>query len=216
MTDGKQTSSPFTFFLVMLLILFLIMDPGIRTLLALGAGAIFEPIIGFDGNFPLLTLLFSGLIVTLITVILRHLTTDYLDVAETQHYTKHISKMLREAFKEGDKEKMNKIREKQMEFAQRSMKQSTSQMRVTMITMVIVVGIFAWLWYFLTAEVNYPYIAVPWSNFVDLRGVNILPNWILIYSSFTIPLSLVIGAVLRYLKLKKVLENEDSGEWSAG
>lgn len=211
MTSSQKQQNPFTFFLVMLLILFLLMDPGIRTLLALGAGAIFEPTIGFGGKYPIITLLFSGLVVTLLSVILRHLTTDYLEVAETQHYSKHISKMLREAFREGNKEKMNKIKEKQMEYMNKSMEQSSMQMKVSMVTMIAVVGIFAWLWYFIT-KLNYPYIAMPWDNFVDLRGVNVLPNWMLLYSLFTIPLSLVIGAILRYLKLKKVFENENSSE----
>ena len=213
MSSQKQ-QNPFTFFIVMLLILFLIMDPGIRTLLAIGTGAIFEPAIGFGGRYPLLTLLLSGFVVTLITVLLRHFTTNYLEVAETQHYMKHISKMLREALREGDKEKMKKIREKQMLYAQKNMVQSSNQMKITMVTMILVVGIFAWLWYFITT-MNYPFVAVPWSNFVDLRGINVLPNWMLLYSMFTIPISLVLGAILRYLKLKKVFENEDSGERSA-
>lgn len=207
---NKGRPNPFLFFLLMFLMIFLVIDPVIRYALALGLGFVLGPSIGFGGNYPIITILLSSVIVTTITLTFRHLVTDYLEVAEVQHYLRHISKLFREAIREGNKEKINKLREIQFKYAEKSMKQSYSQMKITFVTMLLVLGIFAWLWLFVT-ESPYPYVAVPWNNFVDLRGVNFLPNWILLYSLFASGLSLFLGQILKFLKLKKVFVNENRG-----
>ncbi|MEM3748251.1 MAG: hypothetical protein QXV43_00910, partial [Thermoplasmata archaeon] len=49
------------YFMILMLVMFVILIPEIRDALAIGVGFIFTPLLGFNGQFPILTIVFAAL-----------------------------------------------------------------------------------------------------------------------------------------------------------
>ena len=69
-----QSSNLILLMLFMLIIIFIM--PTFGPILGYYFGIVLEPIIGFNGNYPLLTLFFSGIIVVILSSLLTNFFTD--------------------------------------------------------------------------------------------------------------------------------------------
>ena len=85
-----------------------------------------------------------------------------------------------------------------------SMKQTTTQMKLMPVTMLIIIPIFAWLAVFV-GDLESAVITVPWSNFADLNATYVLPAWVLLYSLISVPFGQLLSRGLRYYSFKKRL-----------
>jgi uncharacterized membrane protein (DUF106 family) len=206
---GGGTSRFVTIFVVVLAV-FILIDPTLRGALGSAVGFVLMPIIGFDYRYPVLTLFLAGIVMTALTVVVRHYFTNYVEQAENQKIVSAFNKELRTARLENNTYKTKKLMEQQQAIMQKSMKSSMQQLKLMPATMIIVVPIFAWIAVFMTQLPN-ALVAVPWSYSVDLNAYNVFPNWVLLYSLVSIPFGQVLGRSLRYFDFKKRL-----GELAAG
>jgi len=161
--------------------------------------------VGFDGQFPVVTLFLTGIVMTSLTIIIRHFFTDYVEQVRSQKIVSAFNKELRKARTENNTFKIKKLTEQQDKIMKRSMQVSTSQLKLMPITMIIVVPIFAWISVFML-QVDTTMFAVPWSFNADLNGVYVLPSWILLYSLISLPFGQVLMRSLRYFSFRKRLE----------
>lgn len=201
----KQTSTFITIF-IFLFAMFVLFDQDLRDGLGQLVGFVLEPLIGLGGSAPVLTLMMAGVIMTGLTVVLRHFFTDYVAQAESQKIVSAFNKEFRQARVENNLYKMKKLSEQQQKIMQKSMSMSTSQMKLMPVTMLIIIPIFAWLSVFVAGlDPAVATVNVPWASNVPLNGWNVMPNWVLLYSLISIPASQVLTRALRYMEFRKKL-----------
>jgi uncharacterized membrane protein (DUF106 family) len=203
----KQLSTFFTIF-AFVFAMFVLFDQSLRLWLGNIVGVVLEPLVGFNEQIPVVTLFLTGVIMTALTVVVRHFFTDYVSQAENQKIVGAFNKELRQARLENNKYKIKKLTEQQSKILKKSMDMSTTQMKLMPLTMLIVIPIFAWLDVWMNGFTTIPVVNLPWAMSVPLLGPNgttILPNWILMYSLISIPFGQVLMRALRYFEFKKRL-----------
>ncbi len=206
MQRNPQSSTGLYFFLFFLLLMILFI-PEFRIGLGIAAGVVFNPLFSFGNNFPIYTIIATGIVLTLINTWARHHYTDWIQMAKIQQKMKAFNKVYREALMKRDESKIEKLKKIQMKYMSESMESQSRMMKATMITMFIVIAIFTWLWTFLQYQANYTYIAIPWSYKVDLNDmIVIFPAWLLIYSAITMPLAWIVQYIFKYFEFRKKLE----------
>lgn len=201
-------------FMLTLLVLF---DRNTRYALGAMMSVVMYPLIGFGGRYPVLTLTLGGVLMTLISIVVRHRFTNWVKMAELEEMNREVQKMIKEARLKGNKAKEEKLMEQQKKIAMEQMLYSTDQMKSTFATMLVIIAIFTWLAVFVASLPNKTF-STPWaSNVSFLRGgvvLGIVPMWIWVYSLVTIPLGQVIQKVLKSVEFKKRLaeiESEENG-----
>ena len=196
---AKQQSS-MGFFLLLMIALLILFDPRTRTWLANIVNYAFFPIFGFDYKYPVLTIFLAGSIVIILSALIRHFSTNWVEMAKMQDMVSFFQREYREAIKSQNKYKIKKLKKLQTEIMKKQSEVSSQQMKLMPITLIIFVPIFTWMWEFLIklAESGYHYyIDVPWKLHVSLFTSHVLPNWILLYSLLSIPLTQIIQYLLR-------------------
>lgn len=169
--------------------------------------------IGFDGLYPVSTLILAGLIMTSASSIVRSIMSDPIKMARNQHIQKEFNQEMRTARLENNLYKIKKLTEQQPKIMAASMSASQDQMKVMPVTMLIVIPIYAWVFYFLNNHVVDTFINVPWSEGVNLLSSFVLPSWILIYTLISIPIGQLVNKTVRHFLLAKrlaELEEESS------
>ena len=184
--------------------------------------------IAFDGQYPVLTLVIAGCIMITLGTVVRGFLQNPLKMARNQQIQSDFNKEFRQARIENNLFKMKKLQEMQPQITAMTMQQSTDQMKVMPITMLFVVPIYAWVWYFLTTgdmeptakyfvEGNviydtwgYVHVQMPWT-FIDLNGTLFLnfPVWIFIYTMISLPIGQIENRLIRLYLLKKELKRLD-------
>ena len=92
-----------------------------------------------------------------------------------------------------------------------TMQQSTDMMKVMPITMLFVIPIYAWVWYFLNVGGAYfdtdVIVMMPWCA-IDLNGFMFgsFPVWIFIYTMISLPIGQIENKLIRLYLLKKELK----------
>jgi uncharacterized membrane protein (DUF106 family) len=207
----KQLSTFFTIF-IFVFAMFVLFDTSLRQWLGDIVGVVFEPTVGLGGEFPVVTLFLTGVIMTALTVVVRHFFTDYVAQAENQKIVGAFNKELRQARVENNKYKIKKLTEQQQKILKKSMDMSTTQMKLMPLTMLIVIPIFAWLDVFMRglATLGPVVVNLPWALNVDLLGMTLLPNWVLLYSLISIPFGQILMRALRYFEFKKRLKEVEA------
>ncbi len=168
--DPKKQTSTFITIFTFVIAMFVLFDNDIRMWLGGVVGYGLEPLIGFGGTMPVVTLFLAGIIMTGLTITVRHFFTDYVKQAESQKIVSAFNAELRKARVENNKYKIKKLTEEQPRIMQKSMDQSTSQMKLMPLTMIIVIPIFAWLAVWIASWAPRPVVDVPWaSNWTPTR-----------------------------------------------
>ncbi|OGS41744.1 MAG: hypothetical protein A3K67_02880 [Euryarchaeota archaeon RBG_16_62_10] len=193
-------------FMIAILIMF---NPSYRQGLGNIVGVPLTPLVGFDGDLPILTLLFTGLLMSFFSITVRHLFIDWVDQARNARITSAFQKELREARSSNNTYKLKKLTEIQPQMMAQSLKSSQTQMKLMPVTMIVVIPIFAWLANFIYIDVASTAFSVPWEANADLERANVLPNWIILYSLLTLPFGQVLTRSLKYLSFGKKLRELD-------
>ena len=81
--DNKGQGSMLLMLLIFMMLIFFIM-PILGPPLAVGFGSVAEPVIGFNGQFPVLTIFFSGLIVVFLSSLLTNFFTDWKKMGQSR------------------------------------------------------------------------------------------------------------------------------------
>jgi len=201
----KPSSGTFMTIFMLGLALIVLLDQGLRSWLGEIAGYIFNPVIGFDYQYPIITLCLAGLFMTALTTSLRPLFTDFVKQAESQKIVSAYNKELRQARVENNMYKIKKLLELQPKIMEKSLEQTKNQFKLMPISMLIIIPIFAWLAVFV-GDLDSTLFAVPWSNVANFDDSYLLPSWILVYSCVTIPFGQILARTMRYFSFKKRLK----------
>ena len=194
--------------------LFIMFDNNLRLGLGKIIGFGLWPLVGFGGHEPVLTLLFTGLLMSFFSIIIRHLFVDWVGQARNQRIASAFQKELREARISNNTYKLKKLTELQPQIMAQSLKASQTQLKLMPVTMLVVIPIFAWLANFIYIDVSSiasTSFSVPWAFDASLKSSSILPNWVLLYSLVTLPFGQVLTRVLKYFSFKRKLVQLESG-----
>jgi len=195
-------------FMIAMLVMF---DNDLRQGLGKIVGTGLSPLVGFDGQLPILTLLFTGLLMSFFSISVRHLFVDWVGQARTAKMTSAFQKELRQARQSNNTYKLKKLTELQPQMMSQSMKSSQTQLKLMPITMLVIIPIFAWLANFVYLDLESTAFSVPWALDASMKNSNILPNWILLYSLMTLPFGQVLTRTLKYFSFSKRLRELESG-----
>ncbi len=216
--DRPKPRINFWMILMMMGILFIMIDPALRSGVAGGVGLVMEPIVGFNGRYPTLTIILTGIIMIFLTTIVRHFFIDWIRMAKVQNTMRAFQKEFNKARKEKDTKRVNELQKVQPEVMGLQAEMTGSQMKPMAFSMVIVVPLFAWLWEFITVF-DYQFFVAPWNLHVDffsregiIFGTSILPHWILLYSVMSIPFGQILQKALKVWSWRDRLHHVFSGE----
>ncbi len=204
-TPKGQMSQMITIFTFVLAI-FIMFDTTLRSALGTFIGYGLDPLFAFNNSYPIVTLILTGLLMSALTIFVRHLFTDYIEQTRSQKIVAAFNKELRDARKENNTFKMKKLLAEQPKILQKSMQQTTTQFKLLPISMIIVIPIFAWVSVFV-GHLDTAYFVVPWSNYANFNQVQFLfPDWVLVYTLVSIPFGQVLSRALRYFSFSKRLK----------
>jgi uncharacterized membrane protein (DUF106 family) len=201
--DPKKQMSQFITIFIFVFAMVVVFDQGLRTWLGSLVGLALEPLVGFNGTMPVVTLFLTGIIMAGLSVVLRHFFTDYVRQAESQKIVGAFNKELQKARVENNKYKIKKLTDEQPKIMKRSMDMSTGQMKMMPITMLAIIPIFAWLSVWINGLGPTAVVNLPWALNVELlHNPYWLPNWVLLYSLISIPTGQVLGRTLRFIEFR--------------
>lgn len=198
----KPKSSSFITILSFAAVFLILFNEGLRNQLGEWVGVVFDPLLGFGGRYPVLTILLAGTVMVLLTTLIRHFTTDWLEQARMQAYMRSFTKELGKARKDNNTYKMKKLQDKQPEVLQMQQQMQAKQMKTMPLTMIVVVPLFAWLFLFLEG-LDYWWYSAPWNPTVDMWETTLFPHYILLYMTLSIPLGALVQKAMKYASWKE-------------
>ena len=180
--------------LMFLMLMMLIIMPMFGPTLGLYFGYVLEPLIGFNGKYPVVTLFCAGLIVVTMSSLLTNFFTDWKKMGESQETSRAFQKELSDARKKGNENRVKKLMKMQPEIMKRQTEASGGMMKPMVFLIIFIWPIFMWLRAFL-ADMPYYYFSVPWANQVSLFSwpFNFGQAWLWLYLIF----SMVFGQLIR-------------------
>ena len=204
----RPATSPMFYMILMMGFMFIIVFvPEIREAIGGALGFVLQPLIGFNYQYPVITVLIAGLLTTILSTVIRHFMTDWVKMAKTQEVQKALTKDLRQAQKDNNLYKMKKLQELQTERMAQQSSTMVEQMKPMMVTMFVFIGIFTWLREFLYALESFEFASFGWnSQFHFFDSFIIFPNYILLYMLVSISFGQVLQKGLKYYSFKKRLE----------
>jgi len=202
---AKKSGGSFTTIFTLLLVYIVLIDPfklGIRTKLGVWSGYVLDPVFGFGGRWPVLTILLAGTFTIVVTTVIRHFTTDWLEQARMGAYMRSFNKELLAARKENNTYKVKKLQDRQPDVMRMQQEMQAKQMRTMPLTTVVVVPLFAWLFLFLE-RLGYWWFSAPWNPRVDMFSSTVFPHYMLLYMALSIPLGALVQKAMKYASWKE-------------
>ena len=209
-TPPKSGSSSLLLIMMLPMLLLIVMNPEIRVAMGDAVGGLFTPVFGFGGSFPVWTLFAASVVLVIFTTVIRHFFTDWMAMGRQKHTSSWVQKQYKEVRLKGNVSKMKKLNEYQADMMKQSTNTMGSQMKTTLVTIVVAMAIFLWLGVFMYSGTNSNFISTPWAPSVDYLKpgpfIHVMPTWILLYSVLSIPLGQVLGAALKIFSFQRKLE----------
>lgn len=193
--DNKAQGSMFLYLLIFLfLIFFVFSNPTVQVAMINFGQAVFYPIIGFGGQYPVLTIVFAGFIVVLLSGLLTNFFTDWKKMGASQEITRAFQKEIQKARREGNTNRVSKLMKMQPEIMKKQQEASSGSMKPMLFLIIFIYPIFMWLRFFLVGLPHY-FFTTPWANQVSFFSwpFGFGQAWIWLYIIF----SFVIGHVIR-------------------
>jgi len=189
-----------TYMMLFLVLMMLFLFSGVGPILGGIFGSVLQPVIGFSGEYPILTIVLAGVIVVMLSGSLTNFFTDWTKMGEMQQTQKAFSAEMQKARREGNTNKVNKLMKMQPELMKKQQEASSGSMKSMLFLFIFIWPIFIWLRTFLAALPHY-YVTVPWANNVSLFSwpFGFGQAWIWIYFIFSIVVGQVIRQGLKYI-----------------
>ena len=206
MPKGTMLAMMFTLLIMMVVVQF-------RSAIGEALDVVFS-VIDFDGKYPVLTLVLGGLIMITLSTTIRAALSHPIEQAKNQHIQSEFNFELRKARLENNLYKMKKLTEEQPKIMAGSMQQSTDMMKVMPITMLVVIPIYAWVWFFVNNTVpdDLIDIVMPWGTANLLDYIWFMPIWIIVYTLISLPIGQLENKAVTYILLKRRLRQLESEE----
>ena len=191
--DDKAQGSSNLLLLIIFMLMILFIMPTFGPILGVYFGYVLEPTIGFNGSYPMLTLLCAGLIVVFLSSLLTNFFTDWKKMGESQEISRAFQKEMTNARKTGNTNRVNKLMKMQPQIMKRQTEASSGMMKPMVFLIIFIFPIFMWLRGFL-GELPYYYFTAPWANSVSFFSKPLLwQAWLWLYLIF----SMVFGQLIR-------------------
>lgn len=210
-------SSTFLLLLGVLVVLFMMFDPTLRALVAEYVGYALNPLFGRDKVPIFWTLFVVGSIMILANTIVRHFLTDWVAMARTQEVMRTFQTEFKEARKANNTYKLKRLTDMNAELMKMQADMSTGQLKPMILTMLIVLPIFGWLFHVVDPVPGAcnTFLEVPWAatgSWCADDGtdwVGFIPRWIAIYSLLSIPIGQVVQKALKLWEYRHVDLDDD-------
>ncbi|MCD6383553.1 MAG: DUF106 domain-containing protein [Thermoplasmata archaeon] len=207
------SSSMLLMLMSLLLILFLFNSP-LGTAIAVATDKTLGPIIGFNRQYPLLTMFFTILLTVGISTTIRHYFADWIAMARSQKIMSEYNRMRTEAMKKNNTAMLKKLEGMQGEIMKIQNEQMSQTMKSSMIPMFLVIIFIKWLWSFMDT-LPYPVITMPWTAEWDMLryamegvccfGGRGLPYWLGFYTLLSLPVSQALMRGLKYIEFERII-----------
>lgn len=204
----RQSLTRFALIFLGILAVYAMFFPDVGRAFADGAGVVLNPMLGFGGAYPVITILLAGLLTTTISSILRHFMTPWIRMAKMNKIMSSFQKESMDAMRKGNTNKAEKLRERRAEV----MKQFTDiqfvQFKQLGATMFMFIVFFTWLRAFVDftlAQQGNLFFSVPWSFNAHFLDVYVFPGWILLYSLLALPFGQVLQRILKFFSFRRRL-----------
>ena len=195
---GQQGSSNLLMLMIFMMLIFFIM-PTLGPILGYYFGLVLEPLIGFNGRYPMLTLFFSGLIVVCLSSLFTNFFTDWIKMGESQEISRVFQQEIAKARKEGNTNRVKKLMKMQPEIMKKQTEVSSGTMKPMLFLIIFIWPIFMWLKTFLSGLSHY-YFTLPWANSVSFFSKPFLMQaWLWLYLIFSTIVGQVIRQGLKYI-----------------
>lgn len=210
----RPAGAPFQFATMLYMFLFLLgiimlFDTGTRNLVAGALDALFSPSIALGGQRPLVTMFLAAALEMMITAVASNYTTDWTKQARVQKWSSALGKATREALRSGKKDRIDALKQHQGTLQKLSAEVTFAQLKSMAITWFLIIAIYTWVGLFVGLHT----VIHPASTIVNIAGANVnltgglgglpIPTWFVLFSLFTIPLSLVFRRVLKHYSLSR-------------
>ena len=206
--DNKAQGSQLLMLMILMMMMFFIM-PTLGPYLGIYVfGPVLEPAIGFNGDYPILTLFFAGMLVVTLSSSLTNFFTDWKEMGEAQEMSKAFQKEIQKARKEGNTNRVSKLMKMQPEIMKKQTDASSGMMKPMVFLIIFIWPIFMWLKFFLSGLPHYHFTA-PWANQISFFS-NPLPigqAWIWLYLIFSMVVGQVIRQGLKYISWSNQWQN---------
>jgi uncharacterized membrane protein (DUF106 family) len=206
----KSGSSTMLILMMLPIMLIVVMDSNVRTAMGGAVGGLFTPVFGFGGLFPVWTLFACSVVLVIFTTTVRHFFTNWVDQGKQKHLSSWVQAQYKEVRAKGNVTKLKKLNEYQSEMMKQSTDTMGSQMKTTLVTIVVAMAIFLWLGVFMYSGTISNFISTPWAPTVDYLKpgpfIHVMPTWILLYSVLSIPLGQVLQSALKVFSFKRKLD----------
>jgi len=197
--DNKAQGSTLLYLMLFMIIILFIM-PTLGPILGYYFGLVLEPLIGFNGTTPVLTVAFAGLIVVILSSSLTNFFTDWKKMGEAQETSRAFQKEITEARKTGNTNRVNKLMKMQPQIMKKQTEASGGMMKPMLFLIIFIWPIFMWLRAFL-AGLDHYYFTVPWANQVSFFSYpfNFGQAWLWLYLIFSMIFGQMIRQGLKYI-----------------
>lgn len=152
---AKPAKSPFLYLMIFMMVMLLVLNPVVYSAIGQGMATVLGPVLGFGGRFPVLTLVLASVLTVAVTTYLRHLLTDWVGMGRAQELMRAFNREFSKARKDNNLHKIKKLQEKQADMFKMQAEMSGGQFKPMLITMVVVIPVFAWLLLFMSTPASY-------------------------------------------------------------
>jgi uncharacterized membrane protein (DUF106 family) len=204
------------FVIIMMISLFIMFDLNLRRAIALALDPVFSPIFSFGGKYPGLTLLCTGIFLVFCSTTIRHLMTDWVEVARSQKLLTAFQKERTDAMISGNTVKQKRLEEMAPEIQQKQMVLMISNFKPVIFTMLFFIVVFPWIWMIYFKEhLLYDFFTLPWATKWDLQtpvsfcGGGNIGNWIFIYILISFPIGFLIQNGLKFITFTRKIKHSE-------
>jgi uncharacterized membrane protein (DUF106 family) len=221
--------STFLYTFLFILGILMLFDTSTRYTVAQGVGYLLGPLIGFGGRYVLLTMFLAAAIEMIVTAVAYNYTTDWVKAAKVQKWSAAFRKVQMAAMRSGKKDRIDALQPHSQQLQRLSTEVTFAQLKGMAITWFLVIAVYSWIYLFLANPSGFPVPihatcystgTSPCSSVLTPVGggsIDLLHDiigpiqlWFLVFSLYTVPLSLFFRRVLKHYSLKRELERIQS------
>ena len=188
--------------------------PQVREFVGNAVGVVMEPLIGFNNQYIVITLMLAGMLMIGLSSVIRSLMMDTMTQARNQKEMSAFNAELRKARMENNLYKIKKLTEMQPVMMSKTMDNTMKMMKALPITMLVIMPIISWVWIHLyrvqAIDESLVRIDVPWATDVLLTDSLLIPIGLLLYMLVTIPFGQIVSRTIRWFQFRKRLEKLDA------
>lgn len=215
---SKMMRFQMIYMLISLVSIFIITNNTMRAAIGNTLGIVLFPLVGFNFQLPLLTIILVGVIIGLLTSIPRYFFTDWVKMGKIQNRMSAFNKVMSTAYRSNQRDKIQKLQKMRMEMSMEQTTLSMNTMKPLLAFTIVTLFLIAWLYYFLS-ELAYQVIAFPWNFEINVATAHIwiMPYWIVVYFFAIMVFGYIVTMFIKYFdftykirKFERTVEYENN------